>query len=208
MKYLICAIIGYALGSIPAAYIIVRKFKGIDVTNTGSGNAGAMNSFEITDSKIIGLLVLLFDALKGLLSVYIPVLLLPSDFAYPAIALIFAVFSHCFNPWLQFKGGRGLATSLGGTILLLPVLPIIWLTIWLFIYAFKRDILIANIWAIILSLITIFSAGNVAYYYSFPRVESMSSLLLFTASLLIIIFIRHIDPLTDILKKIKRDKNV
>jgi glycerol-3-phosphate acyltransferase PlsY len=207
MKYLICVIIGYALGSIPTAYLVVRKTKGIDITNTGTGNVGAMNSFEITDSKIIGLLVLLIDALKGLLSVYIPVLFLPGEFAYPAISLIFAVFSHCFNPWLNFKGGRGLATSLGGTLLLFPVLPVIWSAIWFFIYLIKKDILIANIGAIILSLLIILSSNDIIYYYSFPRVDSTSSLMLFTIALLIIIFIRHIEPLTDILKRTHRENN-
>jgi glycerol-3-phosphate acyltransferase PlsY len=208
MKYIICIVIGYALGSIPTAYLIVRKTKGIDITSNGTGNMGAMNSFEITDSKVTGFLVLLIDALKGLLSVYIPVLLLRGDFSYPAIALIFAVFSHCFNPWLLFKGGRGLATSLGGTILLFPILPIIWLTLWVFIYALKRDILISNIWAIVLSFFAVIAANNVAYYYSFPRADSMSSLMLFTVSLLILIFIKHIDPLIDIIKKSKREKDV
>lgn len=208
MKYLICVIIGYALGSIPAGYLVVRKAKGIDITGTGTGNVGAMNSFEITDSKIIGLLVLLIDALKGLLSVYIPVLFLRGEFAYPAISLIFAVFSHCFNPWLKFKGGRGLATSLGGTLLLFPFLPAIWLAIWACVYLIKRDILIANIAAIILSLLIILSSNDVIYYYSFPRADSMSSLMMFTIALLIIIFIRHIEPLNDILKRIHREKNV
>lgn len=208
MQYLICIIIGYALGSIPTAYLIVRKAKGIDITGTGTGNVGAMNSFEITDSKVIGLLVLLIDALKGLLSVYIPVLFMRGDFTYPAIALIFAVFSHCFNPWLQFKGGRGLATALGGTLLLFPLLPVIWLTIWACIYLIKKDILVANIWAVILSPIIIFASNDIVYYYSFPRADSMSSPMLFTAALMIIIFIKHIDPFIDIINKSKREKNV
>jgi glycerol-3-phosphate acyltransferase PlsY len=208
MKYLICIIIGYALGSIPTAYLIVRKTKGIDITNTGTGNVGAMNSFEITDSKVIGFLVLLIDALKGLLSIYIPVLFFRGEFAYPAISLIFAVFSHCYNPWLLFKGGRGLATAFGGTILLFPFLPVVWLTIWIFIYALKRDILLANIGAIILSFIAVISANDIAYFYSFPRADSMSLLMLFTTSLLILIFIKHIDPFIEIINKSKREKDV
>jgi glycerol-3-phosphate acyltransferase PlsY len=167
-----------------------------------------MNSFEITDSKVIGLLVLLVDALKGLLSVYIPVLFFPGDFAYPAIGLVFAVFSHCFNPWLQFKGGRGLATALGGTILLFPLLPVIWITVWICLYLIKRDILLANIWAVILSPIIVFASDNIVYYYSFPRADTIASLMLFTAALMIIIFIKHIDPFIDIMNKSKREKNV
>ena len=208
MKYLICIIIGYALGSIPTAYLVLRKVHGIDITNTGTGNMGAMNSFEITNSKVIGILVLLIDALKGLLSVYIPVLLFHGDFGYPAIGLISAVFSHCYNPWLLFKGGRGLATSLGGTILLFPFLPLIWMLIWAIIYIIKKDILLANIWAIILSFIVVISANEIGYYYSFPRADSMSSLMLFTSSLLILIFIKHIEPFIDIINKSKREKDV
>lgn len=207
MKYLICAIIGYLLGSIPTGYLIVRKAKGIDIRNSGSGNVGAMNSFELTDSKIIGILVLLIDALKGLLSVYIPVLFLRGEFAYPAVALIFAVFSHCFNPWLKFKGGRGLATSLGGTILLFPFLPIIWIALWICTYAIRRDIIIANVVAVVLSIVIIFLSNNVVYYYSFPRVESMASLMMFTSALLLIIFIKHIDSFYDIVFNNDREKN-
>jgi glycerol-3-phosphate acyltransferase PlsY len=208
MKYIICAVIGYALGSIPTAYLVLRKAKGIDITNTGTGNMGAMNSYEVTNSKMIGILVLLIDALKGLLSVYIPILIFRGEFAYPAIALIFAVFSHCFNPWMQFKGGRGLATSLGGTILLFPFIPIIWITIWILMYVIKRDISIGNIWATILSLVVILSGNDIIYYYSFPRADSMSSLMFFSSALLLIIFIKHIEPLLEIINNPNREKDV
>jgi glycerol-3-phosphate acyltransferase PlsY len=208
MNYLICVIIGYALGSIPTGYLVLRKAKGIDIRSTGTGNVGAMNSYEITNSKIIGFLVLLIDALKGLLSVYLPVLIFRGEFVYPAIALIFAVFSHCYNPWLGFKGGRGLATALGGTILLFPFLPIIWLTLWVCIYAIKKDILIGNIWATILSLIIVLAANNIDFYYSFPRAGSMALLMLFNTALLLLIFIKHIDPLIEIINNSKREKNV
>jgi len=208
MKYIICILIGYALGSIPTAYLIVRKTKGIDITSTGTGNVGAMNSFEITNSKIIGFLVLLIDALKGLLSVYIPLLFFKGEFAYPAIGLIFAIFSHCYNPWLLFKGGRGLATSLGGTILLFPILPAVWAIIWVCIYLLKKDILLANIGAIILSYAAIISANEIAYSYSFPRADSVSLLMMFTTLLLLLLFIKHIDPFIDIINKSKREKDV
>jgi glycerol-3-phosphate acyltransferase PlsY len=208
MKFLLSLIIGLLIGSFPTGYIILKKVKNIDITQSGSGNVGAYNSYDVTKSKTIGLLVMLIDALKGLLSVYITLLFFSTDFAFPSIALVFAVFAHCFNPWLKFKGGRGLATSAGGTLLIFPVLPIIWIVTWAIVYIFiKRDIIIANICAIILSVIVIFLSNDIVYNYSFPRAGSMAALFLFVTSLMIILFIKHIDPLLEIINYNKKEKN-
>lgn len=203
MEYLVSSISGYLLGSIPTAYILLKKTKGIDITKSGSGNVGAMNSYEITNSKSTGIIVLIIDALKGFLSVFLLTFLFPNNFGYPAIALIFAVLSHCFNPWLNFKGGRGLATAAGGAIFIFPFMLAAWLLLWAIIYIMKKDILVANIAATILSLMVSFASSNIAIKYSYPMPESISVLMIFTSSILIIIFIKHIDPLKEIL----RDKN-
>ncbi len=114
MEYLISSVAGYLFGSLPTAYLVLKRSKNIDITESGTGNVGAMNSYEITNSKMIGILVFLIDALKGILSVILMKIIFPGEFVFPALALVFAVFSHCFNPWLKFKGGRGLATAAGG----------------------------------------------------------------------------------------------
>ena len=108
------SIIGFLLGSFPTGFIFLKKAKGVDITKEGSGNVGAMNSFEVSNSKLIGYSVFLIDFLKGSASVLIPSFLFPDQFIFPAISLLFAVFSHCYNPWLNFKGGRGLSTAAGG----------------------------------------------------------------------------------------------
>ena len=200
MNYLISVIAGYVLGSFPTAYLVLKKTRGIDITDRGSGNVGAYNSFDVTKSKIIGAIVLLIDAFKGLLSVYLTLLFFPKEFIFPALALLAAVFSHCYNPWLNFKGGRGLATSAGGLLLLFPILVATWVVIWVVIYIVKKDIIWSNIWATVMSLIIIFTTGKIAVKYSFPRADTISILMLFSTSLLIIIFIKHIDPLKDIMK--------
>ena len=200
MYYLLSAIIGYLLGSIPTGYLILKK-QGINIMTSGSGNVGAMNTFDITNSKVTGLLVFFIDAIKGLLSVYTPLLLFPFGFGYPAIALLFAILSHCYSPWIKFKGGRGLATSLGGTILIAPFIPALWLLTWILIYLIKRDILLGNILATILALLIILTFPDSVYKFSFPKAESISSLMFFSTSLLIIIFIKHIDPLMELLTK-------
>ena len=198
MYYLLSAIIGYLLGSIPTGYLILKR-KGINIITSGSGNVGAMNTFDITNSKVTGLLVFFIDAIKGLLSVYIPLLLLPFGFSYAAIALLFAILSHCYNPWIKFKGGRGLATSLGGTLLIAPFIPTLWIFTWILVYLIKKDILLGNIVATFLAILIILTFPDFVSQYSFPKAESISSLMFFSTGLLIIIFIKHIDPLMELL---------
>ena len=200
MNYLLSCIIGYLLGSIPTAYIILKKTKGIDITSAGTRNVGAMNSYEVTNSKIIGLFVFIIDALKGLLSVYLTLLFFSIDFVFPALALLFAVLGHCFNPWLGLRGGRGLATAAGGGLLLFPFMVVIWAVLWVIIYLARKDILLANIWANFMTLVLIFLSSNVAFEYSYPKADSISSLILFSSALLIIVFIKHIEPMKELFR--------
>lgn len=199
MYYLISSLIGLLLGSFPTAFLFLKKYKNLDITSEGSGNVGAMNALTVTKSKFIGIAVLLIDALKGLLSVYLVLLFLPIDFVYPALALLFAVFSHCFNPWLKFKGGRGLATAAGGSALVFPFLLVVWLGVWAVSYIVKKDIIFANLWATLMSVIIVFSSDKLAYKYAFPHPESTAALILFSTSLMLIIFVKHIDPLRELI---------
>ena len=208
MFYLLSAVIGYLLGSIPTAFLVL-KAKGIDIREAGTGNVGAMNSYEVTNSKYVGIFVFMGDAIKGLVSVYIPLLLFPYGFEYAAFALLFAVLAHCFNPWLGFKGGRGLAAALGGTLLIAPFLAAFWIAGWVLTFLVKRDILLGNIVANALTLIIPFCIPTIVYRYAFPRPDSVSSLMFFTAGLMIIIVIKHFEPMMELLTKlnlIKRTK--
>ncbi len=200
MNYLICAVTGYLLGSLPTGYLILKREKGIDLRHAGSGNVGALNALEVSNSKLIGLLVLIIDALKGLLSVYISILFFPYDFVMPALALTFAVFSHCFNPWLGFNGGRGLATAAGGTLLIFPLLPAVWIIIWTALFILKKDVHLANITAIIITFVAVMFSQEIDFRYSFPHSNSVSMILFFTSVLMMIIFIKHIEPLKEIIK--------
>jgi acyl phosphate:glycerol-3-phosphate acyltransferase len=200
MYYLLSSITGYLLGSIPTGYLMLKR-RGINITDTGSGNVGAMNTFDITNSKVTGLLVFFIDAIKGLLSVYIPLLYFPRDFGYVGLSLVFAVFSHCYNPWIKFKGGRGLATSLGGTLLIAPFIPAIWLTTWVLVYLIKRDILLGNIAATICAILLTLIFPEQVSRFAFPKADSISTLMFFTTTILIIISIKHIDPLMELLTK-------
>ena len=208
MEYLLSSVIGYLLGSFPTAYIFIKQSKGIDITNEGSGNVGAMNSFEVTKSKVIGYSVFLVDFLKGFSSALIPVLLFPNEFIYPALSLLFAVFSHCYNPWINFKGGRGLATAAGGAAFMFPFLLIVWSVLWAILYVMRKNIILANISSTVLSLLVVFGTSDIAVKYAYPKPVNLGVLLLVSSAVLVIIFIKHIEPLKELISEIKTNRKI
>lgn len=108
--------VGYLVGSIPVGVLLARAFGLGDLRKIGSGNIGATNVLR-TGSKRAAALTLLFDAAKGA----VPVLIFAGwDIAAQAAA-VGAVLGHCLNPWLRFRGGKGVATFLGVMLALQPV---------------------------------------------------------------------------------------
>ena len=210
MNYLLSALIGYLLGSIPTAYLVIKKAKRIDITEAGSNNVGAMNSYRVSKSKRLGLLVMLIDIGKGYLSVLATEYIFGEIFIYPAVASIFAVFAHCFNPWLGFKGGRGLATAAGISISIIPYVVVVWGLLWVMFFILKKNILFSNISSTIFSLIVFFNTMEIAVKYVKPTPESLYTLVLLITSVMIIIIIKHLEPLKELLFekeifRIKRD---
>ncbi len=111
-------IISYLIGSIPFGLLIVKWNYGIDVREQGSGNIGATNVLRSVGKKE-GTLTLLADALKGFLPVFV-VQAATGDMRLTATAGTAAVIGHMFPVFLQFRGGKGVATALGVLIYLMP----------------------------------------------------------------------------------------
>ena len=208
MEYLISSLIGYLLGSFPSAYLLVKKASGIDVTKEGSGNVGAFNSLTITKSKLVGISVFLLDFIKGAASVLITLLIFPNVFIYPALALLFAVFSHCFNPWLRFKGGRGLATAAGGAVIIFPFLLVVWCILWVIFYVMRKDIILANFTATIFSLLIVFGTTRIAIKYAYPQPENISLMVIVCSAILIVISIKHFEPLIEYFSVLKNNRKI
>lgn len=203
MEYLIIIIVAYLLGSIPTAYLVVKKVAGLDIRNSGSGNVGAYNSTEVTSSWIVGVIVFLVDAAKGLLAVYIAATLLPDEFTASATALIIAVFAHCYNPWLKFKGGRGLATAAGGSFMLSPMILGLWIILWIIAYVFRKEIHFGNISATVLSIALLWSSGEIINKYTYPPAESVLSFQILATIMLLIILARHWESIKLMLSNFK-----
>ena len=103
------ALYSYFLGSIPFGLILTKIFLKKDIREVGSGNIGTTNVLR-TGNKYLAALTLLFDLLKGYISVYITLIYYENLISYSALICFVG---HIFPIWLKFKGGKGVATYLG-----------------------------------------------------------------------------------------------
>jgi acyl phosphate:glycerol-3-phosphate acyltransferase len=161
MLWIISAIIiSYLIGSIPTAFIAGRVLKGIDIRKHGSGNIGATNAFRVLGAGW-GIVVLLLDCLKGALPV---AFLADICLAHAAVAPntlrmvlgVSAILGHTFTVFLSFKGGKGIATTLGvliGLALRIPGFGLVLgcvIATWALVFAFSRIVSLASIIASVL----------------------------------------------------------
>ena len=153
--YIITALAAYLLGSIPTGFLVGRS-RGLDIRTVGSGNIGATNVFRVL-GKPAGLFVLLVDALKGFLACQFAgalawKFLMPGTDA-PTATLEFlkitggvcAILGHNYTCWLKFKGGKGIATSAGVMLALLPAAFGLSIGIWLIVILLTRYVSVASI---------------------------------------------------------------
>lgn len=110
-------IISYLLGSIPTAYLFGKILRGIDIRKFGSGNVGATNAFRVL-GPTWGIIVLILDLLKGIISVTLVANYFLSYFGIPSevLRIIYGIACVCGHNWtlfLRFRGGKGVATTLG-----------------------------------------------------------------------------------------------
>lgn len=154
LGYIVTALVAYLLGSIPTGFL-VAKARGVDIRTAGSGNIGATNVFRILGTQA-GVFVLLVDALKGWVAVRVFAIWF-ADHLFPpdasgvtrevagVIAALCAVLGHNYTCWLRFKGGKGIATSAGVVIALVPWALLITLGIWIILFAATRYVSVGSI---------------------------------------------------------------
>ncbi len=136
---------GYLLGSIPFAVIIAR-FKGVDILKVGSGNPGATNVRRAV-GRGAGNLCFLCDALKGAAAAGWPQLSAldaSNPFALAIIGLLAAILGHSFSVFLKFRGGKGVATTVGGLLVLMPWVLLIGLVLWVAVFQMFRYVSLAS----------------------------------------------------------------
>lgn len=178
-------LMAFLLGSIPFG-LMIAKSQGIDIRDHGSGNIGATNVWRIL-GKRFGIPCLLLDLLKGLIPVLLAVNLLLIDgrsvqfslpmpdgwaIVFPAgqaitaqilhiLTALFAVLGHNYSPWVSFKGGKGIATSAGVLLGLMPIGLLILLALWLLLFFTTRYVSVASVGASLsLPLLTLWGSWH------------------------------------------------
>ncbi len=184
MQVWLCPLVAFLLGSIPFG-LIIAKAKGVNIRDHGSGNIGATNVLRVIGKKY-GLSCLLLDALKGFIPVMLAInliqiagkntgllhvggldsfaLVLPAAEQFKGqlvhvLTALAAVLGHNYSPWVGFKGGKGIATSAGVLLALMPAGIGLLALVWLIVFALSRYVSLASIVAAAaLPLITIYGS--------------------------------------------------
>lgn len=185
--YILMAIIAYAIGSVNFSVILSKKIAGFDVREKGSGNAGTTNMLRSV-GKGAAALTLVLDILKGLVAILIAKFVVGNivDEINAAILVqiagLFVVVGHTFPMFFGFRGGKGVATSLGVLLMLNPLIGGICLVFALTVMALTRMVSLGSIMAAILfPVLTIFIEDNyisTGYTYVFFGI-AMAALVIF-----------------------------
>lgn len=128
-------ILAYLVGSIPFGFLLAKRFAGINIQAFGSKSIGATNVLRVVKqtnpslAKKLGIATVLLDALKGVAVIVIAMMMGLSDETLWAIAIL-AVLGHCYSLYLNFEGGKGVATALGVFLILIPIPTIVGAVIW------------------------------------------------------------------------------
>ena len=192
------ALLAYLLGSIPSGYIAGR-IGGIDVRKVGSGNIGATNVTRVL-GKRFGYPVFVVDFGKGLAAVAVGMMVAKNAQSTPqfvdlcgALAAIFSVIGHSYPIWLGFKGGKGVATTLGSLFGLHWISAAVVCVVWIVAFQLTRYVSLASIAAAIALPVTVATM-------LFLKQLQTPILLYFTLFLAGIIVLRHRSNLSRLLK--------
>ena len=154
LVYLIIIITAYLLGNISTSYIVAKRLAGVDIRTQGSGNAGSTNVLR-TLGKKAGALTFIGDVLKGLIAVLIARLIAYGvnldDTTCAYIAVVAVVLGHNYPVFLGFKGGKGVATSLGSMLGMNPLVALLCLGFFIIIVAITKYVSLGSILGIGLS---------------------------------------------------------
>jgi len=185
MNYILTLLISYFVGTISGSYIIGNLFLNKDIRKYGSGNAGTTNAMRVLGKKA-GVLTFLIDFLKGALVTLIIRRIFGDEFV--PLAILGAVIGHDFPFYMKFKGGKGVATTLGALAL----------------FNFPLTLICYVVWVLGTVLTKMVSVGSILFFvsiiiaYSFMSNLAMSNILIIDIIALIGI-IRHKDNIKRII---------
>ncbi len=171
MNYLFWYLLAYLVGSIPFGYLIAKYFAGINIKEHGSGNIGATNVLRVLKekdpkkAKKLAALTLFLDAFKGAFILIVAKIFGVCDAALWAMAVL-AVIGHCFSVFLKFEGGKGVATTAGVMLVLIPKAAIVGIIAW---FIMAKTIKISSLSSLVGILV-----GMISAYFLYPNIDIKS----------------------------------
>ena len=168
MNNLLWYLFAYLVGGIPFGYLIAKYFAGINIKEHGSGNIGATNVLRVLKeidpkkAKKLAALTLFLDAFKGAFVVLVAKFAGVCDATLWTLAVL-VVIGHCFTPFLGFKGGKGVATTAGALLVLIPKAVIVGLIVW---FIMAKTVRISSLSSLSGILVGIFST-----YILYPHLK-------------------------------------
>ena len=187
----------YLISGIPFGYILAKQFAGVDIKNAGSGNIGATNVLRVVKekdpklAKKLGAATLFLDAIKGMIVIFIAMMLDAPESTLWTIAVL-AVVGHCFSAFLGFEGGKGVATGFGVLLVMMPIPSLIAIAVWL---GASKGLKISSLSSLI-GLVALLIASYILYP-EVPGIGSHAPIWIIA----IIIFYKHIPNIVRLIKK-------
>jgi|YNPMSStandDraft_2_1061718.scaffolds.fasta_scaffold13267_3 glycerol-3-phosphate acyltransferase PlsY len=199
MLYIFSILLGYLFGAIPTSYLLVKFFTGRILYEEGSKNVGAMNSYEITRNKLLGIACAFADGVKGIIAIVLAYIVFEKE-VYLSGALFGAVLGHNYSVFIKFRGGRGLSTAAFGLILINPIGVIFWLIIFFISKSFiSKNVHINNTISTIFTVIFVVALPENLYYIMQSLFNmNYQNYIYLLISMCILILAKHIEPLKEI----------
>lgn len=206
----LCPLLAFLFGSIPFGWLF-GKCKGIDIREHGSGNIGATNVWRVL-GKSCGIPCFLLDVAKGLVPTVIGLSLIQfigmksplslEIFAsraeihpmltaqvFQVLTGLCAILGHNYSPWVGFKGGKGIATSAGVLIAMMPAAVVLLVAIWVIVFAISRYVSLASI--IAAAALPLLTAWGSYYHGKFANGTWNKPLLAFSILIAVLAIYKH-----------------
>ena len=198
-------IVAYLVGSIPVGAILVKLFSGQNILEIGSKSTGATNVYRAFSdnprrAKMFSIATLLLDAFKGL-SVVLIGKLCGASFETQYMIAILAILGHCYSPFLGFSGGKGVATSIGSLILLIPVEGFLGLIVWALVGKVFKISSLSSLLGVLSGVIFSFIIPNLFTLPPSIDINAQISTHVPVVLIAIIILNTHIDNIKRLLRK-------
>jgi glycerol-3-phosphate acyltransferase PlsY len=194
-------LLGYLIGSVPSAFLLVHWKSKVDIREVGSGNVGTLNSLEVTGSRWVGATVLFLDLVKGMIAVWVVSVVWAGGFWVGAAGGLGAVSGHNFPVWLRFRGGRGLATAAGVMFVVSWIFVPVWLGIWLVAFLLLREVNLGNAVACLLCMAAVLFLPESALGFVRPAGVPTEAFRAFSTLLLALLLWKLVDPVRTYFRK-------